>query len=169
MDTIKCLIIGDKYTGKTTFVNKYVYNRNIILYDPTIACDRHILKETLNKFILTIWDMSGDLEFDDICTNFYHDADLVLLFFSLNDPKSFEHLNFWINKIYKLIGNPQIMIIASKKDCERKVADDKIKQFVANNNVKYSEINLMVDDTPHFMNLLLRETIKLKKSSISLS
>lgn len=58
---IKVLVIGNSFSGKTSFVNRFIHNKFDPNYKATVACDfsLKILKIEENEIRLQLWDLVG--------------------------------------------------------------------------------------------------------------
>ncbi len=141
MSAIRISLIGDKKTGKSTFINfinKNVYSPNL---SPSIGVDYFSLLVSPN-LNWKIWDLSGDNNLSHVTNCYYKDKDLFLLFFDVNNPDTFNNLNYWIKRI--MINNKQykIILIGNKIDLNKNVSDIEINTLCNSYNMKYVEISI---------------------------
>ena len=103
-------------------------------YSPTIIFEFFTfnvkIKDT--KIRLQIWDTCGQEVYRSLIRGFYRNSSLAILVYSIDDPNTFSHLNFWLNEI-KTQGNPDVkMILIGNKvdlDDKRKVSTDEGNKF----------------------------------------
>ncbi|ODV64172.1 Rho family protein, partial [Ascoidea rubescens DSM 1968] len=126
----KLIVIGDEYSGKTCCLKFLTENHFLSTYDPTVF--NQISKEILIKnedgtgndltVNLNIWDTAGQNNFDNLRQLAYKDSNIVLLFFSIDNPSSFKNISKrWIPELVSnlesnLISNIPILIVGCKKD-----------------------------------------------------
>lgn len=137
---LKYIIIGDTNVGKSSILNRYLFNNfnNYLL--PTIGVELSIKNITYKniKFKLNIWDISGNSNFKAITINYFRNANGILLVFDKNNKKSFDNLKSW----YKLLTEnynidnknkfqPTIILVGSKYDQEQFEVNEKdIEDFM---------------------------------------
>lgn len=98
--SINCLLLGDNYTGKTSFCqsikNRADSNKK---YIQTIGVDYARGKIMLNgfKYNLNLWELSGSKRFIPVAHTYLNIAKIVLLFFSYNDIQSITNLRIWLD------------------------------------------------------------------------
>ena len=84
--------------------------------------------------LLQIWDLAGDPEPSEIRPSFVHGASVALLFYSVNDPRSFEKLDIWINYVREHSETLKVVVLlGNKSDLEDTIPQHqvlaKIEQF----------------------------------------
>ena len=121
----KILIIGEENVGKTCFGNILRNNTYNQFHDPTIGIEissyYHLIKDKMIKTL--ILDTSGKNVFLPLLKSYYKGIAGVIVMYSVDDRKSFEKVDFWLNEINKNKSDDQIQIImvGNKIDTERVV------------------------------------------------
>ena len=95
MESVKIVSIGDGFTGKTCLLIKLTQNTFPRDYVPTVfdnyAAQMSIpIKGKQRSFNLNLWDTAGQQEYDTLRPLSYPGTDIFLLFFSIDEPDSFE-------------------------------------------------------------------------------
>lgn len=69
INRIKCILIGPSGVGKTSIINKYLYN-NYETFSITIGCDFYINSLVLNniEYKLHIWDTAGNIKYNNMAS-----------------------------------------------------------------------------------------------------
>ena len=140
----KIILLGDSNVGKTSFLNKLIYNMTPNNYNPTIGVDLNVLKfEKNNDLIkLKIWDTAGQERFRSIITSYYKDSDGVFLLYDISNLQSFLNLKYWLKEIKeKCKPNIPILCIGNKNDLKRAVDYEILFEFIKKNNLLYCEIS----------------------------
>jgi len=138
--TFKIIVIGDSNVGKSCLTMRATRNYFEEFYSPTLGFEFFTLTIKINDCYvkLQIWDTSGQETYNSLISSFYRNSSLAILAYSVDDKKSFDHLNFWLNEI-KTQSNPDIILflIGNKDDLiNNKVISTEIAQnFVNNNNI----------------------------------
>jgi len=133
----KFVIVGDKNTGKTTLLKKYL---NSVI--PTIGVDFISTDIILNSktFRLHIWDTSGNLNFLNIIQVYLKSSIGAIIVFNLNDIDSFNNIDFWIQKINALSNDyKKLIIIGTHHDLPRKISYEMIQEKCFKYNIEYFE------------------------------
>ncbi|CAF4697348.1 unnamed protein product, partial [Rotaria sp. Silwood2] len=87
--TLKILVIGERGTGKTAMIQRYVNNTFSGIYRSTIGTDIALKKIQYNDHItvnLHIWDISGEERFGGMTHLFYKNAAGCLIVFDVSKP-----------------------------------------------------------------------------------
>ena len=124
-------------------MNIYVNKQFSFQYKSTIGAD-FLTKEVNidNKVVqLQLWDTAGTEKFNSMGNQFYRNAECCILVYDLTDVKTFETIDSWKNEFLNQLNpkNPEsfpFILLGNKCDrvSERKVQENKIKQYCQNNN-----------------------------------
>ena len=104
MESVKIVSIGDGSTGKTCLLIKLTQNTFPRDYVPTVfdnyAAQMSIpIKGKQRLFNLNLWDTAGQEEYDTLRPLSYPGTDIFLLFFSIDEPDSFENITAKFSKL----------------------------------------------------------------------
>ena len=141
---IKCLIIGDSGTGKSSIMIRLVDDKFNTNYISTIGVDFKI--KTMNykdkTFKFQIWDTAGQDRFRTITSSYYRGADTILLCYDITDRKTFINLDKWLEevKMYSL-GEPIIFLCGNKLDLEitRNISRKEGEEYAKSKNMIFFE------------------------------
>ncbi|XP_065844885.1 ras-related protein Rab-7L1-like [Oscarella lobularis] len=135
----KLLVIGDVCVGKTSFVDRYVYNKEFdSTYKTTIGVDfaiKSLKWSETERIRLQLWDLSGQERFSSLTRVYYRDAIGCLLFFDLSRAETFRTLGKWKKDLDLKVHLPSgrvvpCLLIANKCDLEdRAVSEEEIDAF----------------------------------------
>ena len=139
--TFKIIILGDSFVGKSCLSLKAVKGTFNKIYSSTVGFE--FLNYSVNienyKINLQIWDTCGQEAYRSLISSFYHSSALAILVYSIDNEKSFNNLENWINEV-KTKGNPDIslILIGNKADLEdkRQVTKEMANEMCENNNIK---------------------------------
>ena len=170
---IKIILLGESGVGKTNLIQ--------------VALDQPFQKEKIStlissyyeseiiiqnkKYIYTLWDTAGQEVYRSLNKSFIKDSKIVILVFAINNRKSFEEIDYWINSVKEsLEENKYIMaLVANKSDLfdEQEIPDEEIMKKGKELNIK-TKITSAAEDSVGFK-MFLEELLKdLVKSGIPL-
>ena len=123
--TFKLIVIGDSGVGKTCLINKAVkddYNSHEE-YQPTVGFEFLSYSLKINDQIikLQIWDTCGQEIYRSLISNFYRNASMAILVYSINSKESFDSIKSWIEELKLRASNDiRILLIGNKCDIEKR-------------------------------------------------
>jgi small GTP-binding protein len=147
----KIIIIGNSGVGKSSLCENYITNTfNNTEYNPTIGLEFYSKIITVdNKIIhLQIWDTAGQERFRCITTQYYRDANGIIICFSLDDPKSFQELEIHMKDLqyhtHKESHENTIkkILVGTFSDIDTyKISNEEINLFANEYNLKYYNVS----------------------------
>ena len=144
----KIIIIGNSGIGKSSITNRGTKNIFYNDFSSTIGFENYSFNIKLNEKIihLHIWDTCGQEKFRSLIGNFYRQASLAFIVYSVTDRESFEQVDTWIREIKDNTNNPDIKIflIGNKIDLVnlRVVQTEEGQKYAEENNLdKFVEVS----------------------------
>ena len=140
----KMIVIGDPGVGKTCLTSRAVNDRFETNYIGTVGFEFLSFETKIdNKVIkLKIWDTCGQEIYRSLITNFYRQASLAMMVYSIDDRNSFLHINQWLKET-RIQSSPEvkIILIGNKSDLEaqREVSYEEAEKFKDENQLLYFE------------------------------
>ena len=111
MKNINLILLGNSGVGKTNFMVRYSVNEFSQRFISTIGTNEDIktieIKDENNNrrnYKLKIFDTAGQERYRSIPRSYYKKADGILLFYDVNDIRTFEDVSIWITDIYQYCG-----------------------------------------------------------------
>ena len=147
----KHIIIGDSLSGKSSYMNKLLYDTFSNDKTTTIGVDFGVMYVTINNKTLKnhIWDTAGQETFKSIIRSYYRNADGCILTFDVTNRKSFENINKWINELqlYSDFEKLSVIIIGNKIDLEnqRAVSIEEAEELSLKYDIPYIEVSVKND------------------------
>jgi len=112
----KIVIIGDEGIGKTSLIMGFSNSKSkeIPIVAPNFNYEENVEGTSIQ---FTIWDSGSSDEYKDFRIRSYNDATWFCLCFSLDSPKSIQHIhNVWFPEISQIVKDGNIIFIGLKKD-----------------------------------------------------
>jgi len=153
---LRILVIGKYGVGKTSIIQKLVYDKFDPLYNSTIGVDFSVKFLNINNSVvkLHLWDTAGQERFRSITKTFYKNNAIYILVFDLSDFDSFIDLNKFISDIKDSYLDSKYFLIGNKSDIKKddRINDYLIKDFIERNQIlKYFEASSKLTNfTPIF-------------------
>ena len=140
--SFKLILAGESSVGKTSLISAITNKEFLTRYTPTI-CFEYIWMNLLihdSVIRLQIWDTCGQEIYQSLIKNFYHNASIAFLVFSLNDRNSFDKMDNWFKEIKEIRGDDLFLfLIGNKADLKQNelISSDEIQTFIKTHNIKY--------------------------------
>ncbi len=121
----KICLIGSFAVGKTSLVERFVYNRFDEKYLTTIGVKISqkplppIQDPTSGKMIqhtFMIWDIAGLEKFDKMVTNYFRGAAGALAVADLTRPETIEHISELCDRFRSISPNANVVLLGNKLD-----------------------------------------------------
>lgn len=109
---LKIILLGSCGVGKTSIINKFVYNKFIIDHEMTIGVDiftKDIIEDKIYR--IDLYDTAGYSDYKTITKSYYNYSDAILYIYDISNIISFQEIEKYIieTKSYNckkiLIGN----------------------------------------------------------------
>ena len=142
--SFKMIVIGDAGVGKSCLTSRAIKERFETDYSPTVGFEFLTFSTKIEDKVikLQIWDTCGQEVYRSLITNFYRNASLAMMVYSIDSRESFLHINQLLKEI-KLQSHPdvKIILIGNKSDLkdERQVTYQEAKRFKDENQLLYFE------------------------------
>ena len=142
--SFKMIVIGDAGVGKSCLTSRAIKERFETDYSPTVGFEFLTFSTKIEDKVikLQIWDTCGQEVYRSLITNFYRNASLAMMVYSIDSRESFLHINQWLKEV-RLQSHPdvKIILIGNKSDLkdERQVTYQEAKRFKDENQLLYFE------------------------------
>jgi len=150
-NTLKILILGDSYVGKSNFIFRYIKKEFNGKHLASIGAEFKSTEVVLgsNKFRLQIWDPDGRKKYESITRSFFQKVQGFIVMFDITNKESYNGAKSWIKSIKDEFGkNPPILLIGNKRDLEdsRVIFLEDIKKYANEENLNYIETSSKTGD-----------------------
>ena len=128
------ILLGEPSVGKTTFFNKFIFDKKKFNYISTISVDfeTKTIEYNNKKYLITLYDTAGQERFKSITQAYYHLADGFFIMFDLTNEHSLNAIKNWIETVLFDNKNNIFLILGNKDDLNNKISDDDINEVLGN-------------------------------------
>ncbi|EGR29228.1 rab6-family small gtpase, putative [Ichthyophthirius multifiliis] len=141
----KIVFLGDQSVGKTSIINRFIYDNFTGSEQPTVGIDFICKTLTLdNKTLrLQLWDTAGQERFKSLIPSYIRDSNAAIIVYDVTNQASFNNLTKWIEEVKEERGNDAlIFVLGNKADLEdRKVSAEECQQQLKQFNLKLQEVS----------------------------
>jgi small GTP-binding protein len=136
---VKVVVAGASQVGKTSLVNKFVFDEFIDV-TPTIGINfaQKIGYGTKGPLNLSIWDLSGEKRFRFLMPQFCSGATGVILVFDMARPTTLTEGSSWLD-MFNRFAHPShrqaIVLAGNKSDLRLQIPKGEIHQFCRFHNI----------------------------------
>jgi small GTP-binding protein len=148
---IKIVVLGDSYSGKSSFVIRYVTGKFESYYVVSV-CNEYYQKKGVNfngiKYDLEFTIRAGKSEYQEDITKTCEEVDIFLMFYDVSSKQSFDNLKTTYGEIRNHMFNfkdsiSNVIFIGNKSDIkEKKVTVENVKEYLQNDKVSVFEISV---------------------------
>jgi len=138
----KIITLGNSGTGKTSIIKSFVDGvfDEYQLVTLGNSFSFKILKINGINIKLNFIDTSGQEKFRALSLSYFRHVDVVLFVFDLNEPNSFESVQYWIDFFNENNSGKNIKkkyLVGNKDDLVQKVDQDLIDELTRKNNILF--------------------------------
>ena len=150
--SFKIIIIGNSGVGKTSLLQRFIFNtfnENLLSTIGLNSTDKIITLENGKKINLKLFDTAGQEKFRSISRSYFRNVDGVLFVYAVNDLESFENIKDWI-KLFMENHNGKkdipLYLIENKNDLDRRVEEHLIDDFLNEYNFGFKSTSAKLND-----------------------
>ncbi|KAF9626410.1 hypothetical protein IFM89_033229 [Coptis chinensis] len=121
LEKYKVVFVGDKLVGKTSIINRFMYDKFEITYQATIGVD--LLSKMMyledRTVRLQLWDTAGQERFRSLIPSYIQGSSAAVIVYDVTSCQSFLNTSKWIEEVRQDGGNDVIIaLIGNKTDPE---------------------------------------------------
>ncbi len=160
---VKVILVGNPGVGKTSLVQKYVYDKFTLSYISTIGIDFNVKYLTIRdkNYKLQIWDTAGQERFKSIVSSYYRGVQIAIIVYDVTQRASFQAVKNWIADIEKHRSPTDTLIIGivgNKTDLpQRRVTYEEGRKLADEYNCYFAESNAKFGDNVNQIFMQLTE------------
>ncbi|EDW76385.1 uncharacterized protein Dwil_GK15426 [Drosophila willistoni] len=115
---MKCVLLGDGKTGKSTFIKRQLTGQYQRDYLPTDNVDLSTLKFHTNQGTISfkVWDTAGQEELRGLRDIYYMQARCAIIMFDVTRPKTFLNVTEWRRELIRICPDIPIVLCGNKAD-----------------------------------------------------
>ena len=138
-NSIKVIILGDSYVGKSSLINRLINNKFVELAS-TLSIEYHTYIISINeyKIRMQLWDTAGQEKYNSIISNYYKGTDVAIFVYSIDKQETFENIQMWFKHLKENNDNSLNILIGNKLDTEKEggrvVSYENAENFARDNN-----------------------------------
>lgn len=129
----KIVLLGDSLVGKTSLVQRYVYDSLSPDVGRTIGAVLHVKKLLLDGVVhkLVIWDLGGQESYAQLREQFSANASGGFFIFDRTRLETLQHIDDWLSSLFASAGKIPVIAVENKIDLEAAIAEDQITGMIA--------------------------------------
>ena len=137
--SIKVIILGDSYVGKSSLINRLINNKFVEL-SSTLSIEYHTYIISINdyKIRMQLWDTAGQEKYNSIISNYYKGTDVAIFIYSIDKQETFENIQMWFKHLKENNEDSLNILIGNKLDMEKEgarvVSYENAENFARDNN-----------------------------------
>lgn len=142
----KICVFGDPAVGKTSLIQRYVFDVFNNAYYPTIGTK--VLKSSAEvmrgeyKILMTtmLWDLLGQSKFEAIHRTYYQGAEGGITVCDVSRPETIQNLGKWVEDFRATVGPVPVIMLANKTDLldpSDTTTKRKVEDAAKRNNLKF--------------------------------
>ena len=139
---VKIVLLGESGVGKTNLIQVAIGNPfkkdNEITLSSSYYESNIIIQD--KKYLYSLWDTAGQEVYRSMNKLFINDSRIVIIVFAIDDRKSFEEVDFWVNFVRDILeqGKYIMALVGNKSDLfeNQQIPDEEIKKKAESLGVK---------------------------------
>jgi len=135
----KLVFLGDSGVGKTSLVQRYVYDSLAPDIGRTIGAMLHVKSVDFegSKHKLVVWDLGGQVAFAALREQYCSRASGAFFVFDRTRVETLEHIDDWLNSLYTAAGKIPVVAVENKIDLESVISEEQIKGIIEARGLKW--------------------------------
>ncbi|XP_019865063.1 cdc42 homolog [Aethina tumida] len=181
LQEIKCIVVGDGCTGKSSLLCRIEGKKMKDGYIPTVFDNTAVtVSHNGKQYNLHLFDTAGQEDYAQLRQQFYNDKNVCLICFSVENTTSFDNVRtLWYSEVTNYIAkNAVIILVGTKSDLrtdnetidrlniskEAFVSNEEIAHFAREKKIDYVETSALKNEN---INLLKETIIKLFERNVA--
>lgn len=134
----KLVFLGDTEVGKTSLVQRYVYDSFSPEIGRTIGAMLHVktVEVKRERHKLVIWDLGGQESFAELREQYCSHASGAFFVFDRTRIETLQHIDDWLNALYTAAGKVAVVVVENKIDLKTAISKEQIQSVVEARSLK---------------------------------
>ncbi len=139
----KVITLGDSGVGKTSIITRYTsgtFKEHRLSTAGSVFHFKDVVLKDGTKIKLKLIDTAGQEKYRAMAKSYYKNAQGILLIFSYDSKKSFDHMEKWLESFKDNVSDQEgipLFLIGNKCDVENKeIKDDLIEDLKKRTNIQ---------------------------------
>ena len=134
----KLVFLGDTEVGKTSLVQRYVYDSFSPEIGRTIGAMLHVKTVEVKgeRHKLVIWDLGGQESFAELREQYCSHASGAFFVFDRTRIETLQHIDDWLNALYTAAGKVAVVVVENKIDLKTAISKEQIQSVVEARSLK---------------------------------
>ena len=113
----KIVFLGDQSVGKTSIINRFIYDTFEDVYQATIGIDFlskpvYVDDKTIR---LQLWDTAGQERFKSLIPSYVKDSSVAVICYDITNAETFSSVKTWVENARSMRGEEVVLFIAGNK------------------------------------------------------
>ncbi|XP_045603209.1 ras-related protein Rab-24 isoform X2 [Procambarus clarkii] len=115
---MKVVMLGQASCGKTSLVERFIYNRFNTNYQTTIgaAFGARCVDVQGKQICVGLWDTAGSERYEAMSRIYYRDAKAAVICYDVTNAESADRAKFWVGEVQKHEEDCRIFLCGTKVD-----------------------------------------------------
>ena len=140
----KIILLGDGGVGKSSMIQKFVYDIFTIHTTATIGVvnTTKVVNVDNQKILLNIWDTAGQEKYRSMLSSFFRGCRAAILVYDITNEHTFKSLDYWMAQVREMGGDSvKFLLVGNKADLEsnRRVTQKTGLDMARNNGMLFME------------------------------
>lgn len=125
----KIAFLGGAGVGKTSLINRFMYDQFTRNYETTVGIDYFTKSMTVDDktMNLQIWDTAGQEQFQSLVPSYIRNTGMVIIVYDVSDAKTLDSAKKWYDETTKIRGNEVCcFLVGNKIDLPSNVEESKV-------------------------------------------
>jgi len=159
----KIVFLGDSGVGKTSLVQRYVYDSLSSDFGQTLGAILHVKMVALDgdHYKLIVWDLGGQEYFSALREQYCANASGAFFVWDRSRPETLGSIDRWLESLYSSAGHVPAFVIENKIDLEQVFTPEQIATEISSRKLTLLHTsateNLNVDDAFESLVRAIRE------------
>ncbi|MFW9961617.1 MAG: Rab family GTPase [Candidatus Thorarchaeota archaeon] len=164
----KIVFLGDTQVGKTSLIQRYVYDTLSPDMTRTIGAVLHVKTLELDGLFhkQVIWDLGGEESFAQLREQYCANASGAFFIFDRTNIESLQHIDDWLNALYASAGRVAVIAVENKIDLESVITDEQIRGMLEARGLKHIQTSALQNTN---VNAAFEELVKEIRKKIKTS